>query len=131
MSITLGATSFGNHIHGTAQVPPWERSESIQRFPGVTGAQVLQGAKHDRIISIPFQLTGYASHLLLQTGISDLSVLQGSTGSLTVDLGGGDSVTFTQCIFVGFEPSEDPWKDGSGVNGWQQKGTLRFRQIAS
>ena len=131
MTITHNGTSYGTHLHGTAHVGPWERSESVQIFPGVVGAYTLQGKKHHRMITIPFHLTGYATHVLLLSGVVEFGTLQGVSGSLVVDLGGGDSSTFTLCTFLGFEPSEDPWKDGSGVNGWQQQGMLKFRQVAS
>jgi hypothetical protein len=112
-------------------VAPWERSEFVQRFPGVIGEYTLQGQKHSRTIAIPFELTGYSTHVTLQAAVHELGGYQGETGTLTYDLGGGDSASWTQVIFLGFDTSEDPWKDGSGVSGWHQKGTLKFRQVAS
>jgi hypothetical protein len=42
-----------------------------------------------------------------------------------------DGLEFLNVIFNGFEPEEDPWYDGSGVNGWQVKGMMKFRQAVS
>jgi hypothetical protein len=42
-----------------------------------------------------------------------------------------DGLEFLNVIFNGFTPEEDPWYDGSGVNGWNCKGILSFRQVKS
>ena len=132
MTITIGAFSFGNYLHGTPVVPTWEFSRGIQRSPGVVGEQHLFGSVHGRQIVIPdFELYNIATHVLLQTQVALMSAAVGSNGDLVIDLGGGDAVTFTLCVFDNAEPLEPPWRDGSGVNGWQQKFNLHFRQVAS
>lgn len=132
MTITLGAFSFGSgNIHGTPNLAPWDYSDTAQTFHGLLGETHLIGEAHGRDITIPFELTGYSTLTLLLSAVGTMADEYGTTGTLTIDLGGGDAPTLTNCIFNGFTPSEDPWKDGSGVNGWQQRGTLRFRQIAS
>ena len=131
MTISIGSFTFASTLFGAPIVPPWEFSRTAQTFFGLIGEQNLFGKFHHRYITIPYHLTGYSTHLLLQTQVAVLAVAIGTTGTLTYDLGGGDSVTFTNCIFEGFEPSENPWKDGSGVNGWQQTGQLKIRQVAS
>jgi len=128
MSLTLTGVDFGTYIHGTANVPPWEFSVARQRVFGIAGEQTLYGQAHARFITIPYHLYGYSSHANLQTAIASLAADAGTSGTLTVDLGGGDSISFTTIAFEGFEPSEEPWKDGAGVNGWQVRGSLKFRQ---
>ena len=131
MTISIASYTFGSTLHGTPVVPPWDFTRVSQKFFGVVGEQNLYGKFNSRYIMIPYTLIGHASHLLLQTEIASIVVQIGTAGSLVFNLGGGDSTTFTQCIFEGFEPSENPWRDGSGVNGWQVTGQLKFRQVAS
>lgn len=128
MTISIGSTSFGANIHGTPSVPPWEYDRTLQSFFGITGELMMLGAAKGRQITIMLQLTGYSSHYLLQTAVAEMAALLGAFGTLEVDLGGGDVSTFPLCTFEGFFPEEDPWRDGSGANGWQQRGQLRFRQ---
>jgi hypothetical protein len=131
MTISISTYTFSSTLFGAPTVPPWEFTRVSQTFFGVIGEQNLYGRFNHRYITIPYTLTGYSTHVLLQTEIAAIVVQIGTAGSLVYDLGGGDSTTFTQCIFEGFMPSEEPWKDGSGVNGWQQTGQLKFRQVAS
>jgi len=130
-TLTIGVRDFGTHLFGTIKAPAFEFSRVAQTFFGVVGEQNLYGKAHFRYLTCPLQLTGYATHLTLQQGVATMALWMGTTGTLTYNLGGGDSTPFTQCIFEGFEPEEEPWKDGSGVNGWNQRGTLKFRQVAS
>lgn len=133
MSLTLGAYDLeAPSIHGTPVVRPWEVSRTAQRFFGLTGEQQLTGSRHVKEITIPVHYTGYATMVLLLADLTTLATYQESdAATLTIDLGGGDSSSFTNCIFTGFSPDESPWKDGAGVNGWQVRGTLSFRQVAS
>lgn len=133
MSITLNSYTFESPgIHGTPIVKPWEVGKVVQRFFGVTGEQQLTGARHAKEITITVHYYGYATLVLINADIATISGYQETlTGTLTIDLGGGDSSSYTNCIFQGYEPDEQPWLDGSGVNGWQQRGTLRFKQVAS
>ncbi len=83
----------------------------------------LTGRMHGRDLSCWLLLTGYASHGLLHAGIVTVNDYINTSGTLDVD-----GLEFLNVIFHGFEPDEDPWYDGSGVNGWQVLGTMRFRQ---
>jgi len=130
MTITLGTIPFDSTIHETPNVPMWEYQRIRQTFFGVAGEVVFLGAAEGRDITIVYTMTGHSSHDDLQDGIAQFNLALGESGDLIIDLGGGDTTTYTNCIFYGFEPQETPWLDGSGVNGWQCKGTLRFRQIA-
>lgn len=127
MTVTLN-TSFGSHIHGTPNVSAWEFPVSRQVFFGTLGEYALYGKASGRWILIPWHMTGYTTLANLQAALNTLAGRLAETGTLTVDLGGGDSTAFNTCTFEGFEPDENPWKDGSGVNGWQVRGNLRFRQ---
>ena len=131
MTITIGTFNFGTHLHGTPVVPPWEFSVGTQRFAGVIGEQLLFGSLHGRIVEIDFELYGFATQQLLQVAVALMAAAIGTSGTLTVTLSGSDITTLTLCVFYGFQPAEAPWLDGSGVNGWQQRGTLIFRQVAS
>jgi len=133
MTITLDSYTFEDPgIHGTPIVPQWEVGKTIQRFFGVVGQYQLTGVRHAHEITIDVHFYNYATMALLLADIATIGTKQETlTGTLTVDLGGGDSSSYTNCIFTGYEPDEPPWKDGSGQNGWQQRGKLRFRQVAS
>jgi hypothetical protein len=128
MSITLGTISFGTNIHGTPVVSPWEYDISLQHFPGVYGETEFRGKWRGREITIPYHLYGYGTLVLLLADVVEMSSAIGTTGTLNINLGGGDSSSFTEVTFRGFFPEENPWKDGSGVNGWNQRGMLHFRQ---
>lgn len=118
-------------IHGIPQVGPWEVGKAIKRFFGVAGEYQLTGSAHSRSIVIPVHYTGLASLQALLADVTAVSEYQETIGTFTVDLGGGDSSSFDLCKFLGLELDEDPWKDGSGVNGWQVRGKLSFRQVRS
>lgn len=130
MTITHNGTTFASTLHGTPVVPPWEFQRSIQRFFGVAGEYQLLGAANARQITIEYEMSGHPSHFDLQTGIAEFADFLGTVGTLVVTLPSSDFVTFTNCTFDGFFPNEAPWYDGSGVNGWQCRGQLRFRQKA-
>lgn len=127
MAITHAGVSFGSHIHGTPRVEPWEFDETRQHFYGLVGEYKILGKVKGREINISFHLTGYADHYSLQTGVADLASLQGLTGTLSIQIA-SSTVEYADTTFYGFSPIEDPWLDGSGVNGWQQRGNLKFRQ---
>ncbi len=130
MTITFNGVPFNSTLHGTPVVPPWEFQRSSQTFFGVPGEYQLLGAANFRNITIKYEMTGHATHLNLQAGIAQFAIILGFTGTLEVDLGGIDVSSFDNCTFDGFFPEEPPWYDGSGVNGWQCRGELRFRQKA-
>ena len=128
MSISIGSFNFSSTIHGTPVVPPWEFTVSEQKWFALNGAYELLGSANARTIKISYEFTGNASHTALQSALATLSAAIGTIGTLVVDLGGGDSVSFTHCTFYGFQPSGQPMLDGSGVNGWEMQGELIFRQ---
>lgn len=127
MSIVLGGLDTGSALHGSIKSGVWQFSRSTQTFFGVTGEYHLQGRLHGRDLTAWCWPSGYASHELLQTAIEAINAFIGTYGTMTCTI--GTAKTFANCIFDGFEIEEDPWYDGSGVNGWQVKGTLKFRQI--
>lgn len=130
MTITFSTIPLNSEIHGTPRVPPWTFQRVTQTFFGVPGEVQLLGAAESREIVISYTMTGHATQLNLQAGIAQFALALGLTGDLEINLGGGDVTEFVDCTFDGFFPEEDPWYDGSGVNGWQCRGTLRFRQKA-
>jgi hypothetical protein len=130
MSLTLGTLDTGAALHGTIKPSAWSFARSVQTFFGATGAIYLQGKLHDRELSCWCWPSAYNTHEDLQDAIETINSKIGESGTLTWT-SGSDVKTFTNCVFDGFEPEEDPWLDGSGINGWQVKGTLKFRQIKS
>lgn len=128
MTITCGTFTSGSELHGSIKVTPWDFSRNVQSFFGLTGEFHLHGRLHGRDLSAWILPRGYATHALLHTAIESVNGAIGTTGTLTWSVG-GDSKMFANCVFNGLDLDEDPWYDGSGVNGWQVLGQLRFRQI--
>lgn len=130
MSIVLGSMTTGAALHGSIKPGAWAYSRVTQTFFGVVGEQNLIGEKHSRDLTAWVLPSGYATHLLLHDGIETVNGYIGTSGSMVCTIG-ADIKTFTNCIFEGFETEEDPWLDGSGVNGWMVRGIMKFRQIKS
>ncbi len=128
MSLVLGSFNTASMLHGSIHATPYEMSRSVSTFFGVTGEYHLLGKLKGRTLTAMLHPSGYASQDALQVDIASMNELIGETGSL-VSTVGADVVTYLNCIFEGFEMDEDPWKDGSGTNGWQVSGKVRFRQI--
>ena len=123
MTITLGALTTGTNLHGTIKAGAYDASRVVQRWFGVDGEITLTGGLHGRELSCWLLLTGYGTHGLLHAALFDLNGYINLSGTLDVD-----GLEFLNVIFHGFEPEEDPWYDGSGVNGWQLQGIMKFRQ---
>jgi hypothetical protein len=133
MTITLAGYNFeAPALHGTVDVAPWNVGKVIKKFFAIVGDYQLTGAKHDKLLTIHNILwKGYATHLAAQSAIATSATYQEGSGTLTVDLGGGDSSNWTNAIFLGLQLQAPPNKDGSGVHGWMFRGQLQFRQQAS
>jgi len=116
----------GSHLHGSVKPGPYDYARTTQRWFGTTGEMTFTGGMSGRELTCWLWLTGYASHGLLHAGIVTLSDATNKSGTLDVS-----GLEFLNVIFDGFTPDEDPWLDGSGVNGWQIKGMLKFRQVRS
>ena len=130
MTITLGSMSTGSALHGSIKAGAWDYARSIQTFFGLQGEYHLIGQQHGRELTAWCIPSGYAGHEELHNAIEALNAYIGIYGTLVWDVG-SDEKSFTNVVFNGFEPDEDPWLDGSGINGWQVRGTLRFRQVKS
>jgi len=126
MTITLGDIDTGTHLHGSIKAGPYDYARVTQRWFGVNGEYTLAGGISGRELSCWLILTGYSSHAELHAGLANLQGLANTSGTMDVD-----GLEFLNVIFNGFEPEEDPWYDGSGVNGWQVKGMMKFRQAVS
>jgi len=126
MTITLGDIDTGTHPHGSIKAGPYDYARVTQRWFGVNGEYTLAGGISGRELSCWLILTGYSSHAELHAGLANLNGLANTSGTMDVD-----GLEFLNVIFNGFEPEEDPWYDGSGVNGWQVKGMMKFRQAVS
>jgi len=128
MSLSFAGLSFGSHPHGPITAGPWDVQKVRQQWFGVTGEAHLVGRATGRQLSTWLHLTGYASHSALATGIAALSDYLGVNGTLTITIG-ADTGTYTNVTFESFSEQEAPFLDGSGVNGWQTRLQLIFRQI--
>lgn len=126
MTITLGTIDTGSHPHGSIRAGAYDAARVTQRWFGVNGEMTFTGGISGRELSCWLWLSGYASQGELQSGLANLQGLANTSGTMTAS-----GIEFLNVIFLGFEPEEDPWYDGSGVNGWQLKGTMRFRQAVS
>ena len=129
MTITIGAVNTGTHLHGTIQAQPPAFDSVVQSFFGVYGEFHLLGKTHGRDLTCWLLLYGFGTHALVQTGVTLLNALILENGTLTHTIN-GNATTYDDTVFLGFTPDEDPWLDGSGVNGWQVRGTMKFRQAA-
>lgn len=129
MSISLDGydygTSAGTILHGPIVAPEFDLQESVQTWFGVLGAAVLYGTVTTRILTMEVTFYGFATEALLRTDVATTQSKVRDNGTLTVD-----GIDWPQSAFLGFSPSEGPWKDGSGQHGFIQRGQLRFRQIA-
>lgn len=130
MTISMVSLTTGSNLHGTIQQGPWEYARASQAFFGTVGEYLLLGGARGRELSAWVQFVGYTSHSNLQAAIATLQSNIGEAGTLTVTIG-SNSTTFTNCVFEGMTPEEDPWLDGSGVNGWNLRGRLKWRQRAT
>lgn len=124
----MGSLDTGSALHGSMKAGQWDRSFGVQRFFGVPGEYHLQGRPHGRDLSTWCHPSGYSTRSDIQDAIDLINTFQGDSGTVTLTID-GNTTTFENCIFQGFEPDEEPWLDGSGTNGWQVRGTLRWRQI--
>ena len=128
MSIVLGSVNTGTARHGTIRSTPYNQSRAVQTFFGLVGELHLNGRAHGRDLSAWVLFYGYATDALLQTDIAVMNALIGTSGTMTWTFG-ALTTTYQNCDFDGFDLEEDPWLDGSGVNGWQVMGRIKFRQI--
>ena len=128
MTISLGSMSTGSAMHGSIKAGVWEYQKATQSFFGLTGEYIMLGRFRGRDITTWLWPSGYASLDALQTAIDTLNNDIGVSGTMTWTFGAA-TTTYTQCLFEGFDIEEEPWLDASGVNGWQVKGTIKFRQV--
>lgn len=128
MTVTLGAGSFnfGNPLHGTLKESPWDQPVAVQSYFGIKGELHLIGKAQGRDLELDIMLYNGADEAAVRTATAAIGVEQGLSGTLTIN-----GLTWTNVRFVSFTPSEAPWQDGSGINGWCLRGVLKFRQIAS
>ena len=128
MSITHASNDFGLTVHGIPQPGQWDAALSRHSWFGVVGELTLVGKNHGRTLELQAHLTGFASMSAILTQLNTLQTYRGNFGDLVVDIGGGDSTTYTKCTLESVEPTEVPWLDASGVNGWNCSIKLMWRQ---
>lgn len=127
MTVILGAVNTGQHLHGALQTATADHAFTTQAWHGVNGELALWGGWRGSNLNCWLLLSGYADHTAVQTAIEAIDSLKGENGQLQVTIGGVTD-SKNNVTFRGFEPIDDaPWQDGSGVNGWQILGMMRFR----
>lgn len=130
MSITQDSTTLAaNGQHGLiTAIGPHEVPIAIGRWFGVEGESHIIGSRYGRELVCDVTFSGYASRAALQTALDLMSSYNGAlTGTVTQSIS-GDSTTFNECTFLGFEAARPAFYDGSGVNDWVMFGRLRWRQ---
>jgi hypothetical protein len=130
MTISLDSYDYGFGagvlIHGDILAPDYSFDESIQTFWGLLGAAVLYSPQNTRIITLPVQFLNFATQALLTTHIATVRSHITDNGTLVVD-----GINWPLTAFVGYTPDGPTTFDSSGQHGWNQSGTLNFRQIKS
>lgn len=101
----------------------------IGQFFGVLGESHITGEPFGRELSCDLVFDGYTGGPdALETDLRTLDSKIGKlTGTLTEVLG-SDTRTFPQCTFVGYQALGEPFRDGSGQNGWVLFTRLFWRQ---
>ena len=130
MTISMTTMTTGSNLHGPMKPGNVDFARSVQSFFGVIGEYHLMGKLRGRELTAWFQLTGYTSHANIHTAMETIASWIGESGNTTWVVG-SDTKTFGSTIFEGFAPEEEPWLDGSGNFGWNCKGVLKWRQIAT
>ena len=126
MSISQDSFTF-THDHGVVSESETEVNIVQGKFPGVKGEQHLIDETKGSFLRCTYNITGGANYAALRTSIDTINVKAGKlTGTLTVT--GTVAATFAACTFIGFFPTQPPFLDGSGVNGWCAIGELRWRK---
>ena len=128
MSITHSSVTFSGRA-GTIVAASAPESQLIKgEYWGLIGESHLLGETFGRDLSCEFTFYGYASMALLATAVA---AVEGYTNKLTGTLTqtvNGSAQAYPSCTFLGFEPTEPPFLDGSGCEGWIQRGRLKWRQ---
>lgn len=125
MAIDHVGYNFESPLHQTVRHGAFEFPITVTKFFGVWGEQHLSGKPSGRELTLDITLEKSDADDM-DAAISAIAEKVGQFGDLDVGTG-----TFQNCTFLGFNPSESPWQDGSGVHGFICRGTLAWRQIAS
>lgn len=131
MSLVHDGFNFVADSHGPVRQPrPAELPVLRGQFFGVKGESHITGEPWGVELVAEVELAGHADIDSLYQGIANINDQAGKlTGTLTQTIK-GVSRDFPKCTFLGFAATEDAFLDGSGVNGWIQKGRLLWRQRA-
>lgn len=129
MSLSHSSFSFFSNPSGVVEtLSPHEIPIVTGQFFGVIGESHIIGETYGVDLACEYRFQDYATIALLR---ADKKTLEGKigklTGTLTQTILTYDQ-TFQECTFLGFQPFEAPWFDGSGVHGWVQNGRLLWRQ---
>lgn len=123
-STTDFGEALGRFIYKPLVAPAYNLGEVVHEFWGLAGAAVHYSRPTVRELSMECTFLNYVSESALRSSVFTIQQLQGLDGSLAAN-----GVTWPNVAFLGFQPSQEPFWDGSGQHGWVQAGQLRFRQI--
>ncbi len=126
-----GITLAVDDHHGlVTPVAAHELPIAVAKFFGVNGeGHIVAGGQYGRELVCDIMFDGYASRAALQAALDLMDSYPRTplTGTVVQTIG-ADVKEEKHCTFIGFLPSRPPFLDGSGVHGWVQFGTLRWRQ---
>ena len=120
MAFTLPVVYYSQPI-----LPAYSRPIIVQRFWGVVGAQVLKSRVQERTFPVEVTLTNHTNLSDIMAAIAQMDEQLDSEESASLFI---DGIEYPNCTFLGYQPSEPPFRDASGVHGWTQRGTVHFLQ---
>lgn len=125
MSLSHDGFAFLSALHTRVEPEtPYDIDIGVRQFAGVQGELHLVDETKGRNLFSLLTASGYATPALLEAALQTIHAKAGKlTGTLTAD-----GTTYVKCTFIGIEPIEPAFQDGSGANGWVQRVRLRWRQ---
>lgn len=128
MSFIQDGITFDSEFHTTPLMGLPTNSMLTTIIPGVKGELHLLSDPHGQDIAVRYTLYNWATLTGILGYAYELNQLIGSLdGPLTLTLD-GTNIDLGECTFMGYEPEEFPFYDGSGQWGWIQRGILRWRR---
>lgn len=120
------STDFGGFV-GMMQEGVWEQPRQSYSVPGVVGSAHLVHARTSRPLSCSYRIHGYATRALAEAALRAIDALTDTLFGTVSNTVSGDTVTWENCTFMGYERGEIRY-DGSGEHGWWVEGRLNWIQ---
>ena len=124
--ITQASFTFPHAVYEQVLTGPYERPVAEQRWWGVSGAALLLSKSATRELTLKATLCNFFTLEDFTAAINTMELAKnaGLNGTLNVT-----GISYPAATFLAWEPEASPFWDGSGVHGWVQRGTLRWRQL--